>query len=50
LLCLPAFPQVQKDDIDLIAQQFDLDKKKAERTLRGNKGDLRATLRALLAV
>ncbi|PRW60148.1 Purple acid phosphatase 15 [Chlorella sorokiniana] len=41
--------KVAKEDVDLIAQQFDLDKKKAERCLREAKGDVKAALRALLA-
>ena len=48
--CLPARLQVQKDDIELIAAQFDLDKKKAERCLRESKGDVKAALQALLKV
>ena len=42
--------QVQKEDIELIAAQFDLDKKKSERCLRENKGDIKAALRSLLKV
>lgn len=42
--------QVAKEDVDLIAQQCDLDKKKAERCLREAKGDLKAALRTLLSV
>lgn len=43
-------PQVSKEDIELVAQQFDLDKKKAERCLREAKGDVKAALRSLLSV
>jgi len=42
--------QVVKEDIELLAQQFDLDKKKAERCLREAKGDVRAAMHALLKV
>ncbi|KAI7840887.1 hypothetical protein COHA_005416 [Chlorella ohadii] len=42
--------KVAKEDIELIAQQFDLDKKKAERCLREAKGDVKAALRSLLSV
>lgn len=48
-LCRPHW-QVAKEDVDLIAQQCDLDKKKAERCLREAKGDLKAALRTLLSV
>ncbi|KAL4859135.1 Huntingtin-interacting protein K [Chlorella vulgaris] len=40
--------KVQKQDVELIAQQFDLDKKKAERCLREVKGDVKAALTQLL--
>lgn len=43
-------PQVAKDDIELLTQQFDLDKKKAERCLREAKGDVRAAMHELLRV
>lgn len=39
-----------KDDIELLTQQFDLDKKKAERCLREAKGDVRAAMHELLRV
>ncbi|KAI3436157.1 hypothetical protein D9Q98_002214 [Chlorella vulgaris] len=42
--------KVQKQDVELIAQQFDLDKKKAERCLREAKGDVKAALTQLLQV
>lgn len=42
--------QVVKEDIELIAQQFDMDKKKAERCLRENKGDVKAAMQSLLKV
>ena len=45
-----AQPQVAKEDVELLAAQFDLDKKGAERTLREAKGDVRAAMRALLVV
>ena len=48
LLC--ACVQVQKEDIELVAAQFDLDKKRAERCLRESKGDVKAALQALLKV
>lgn len=41
--------QVAKEDVELLAAQFDLDKKRAERCLREAKGDVRAALRTLLA-
>ena len=41
--------KVQKDDIELVATMFDLDKKRAERCLREHKGDAKAALRALCA-
>lgn len=44
------YPQVAKEDVELVAQQFDLDKKKAERCLREAKGDVKAALRTLLSV
>lgn len=42
--------QVQKEDIEVIAQQFDMDKKKAERALRENGGELKTALQSLLKV
>lgn len=42
--------KVAKDDIELLTQQFDLDKKKAERCLREAKGDVRAAMHELLRV
>ncbi len=48
--CAALPPQVAKEDIELVAQQFDLDKKKAERCLREAKGDVKAALRSLLSV
>jgi hypothetical protein len=50
LALLRARLQVQKEDIELIAAQFDLDKKRAERCLRESKGDVKAALQALLTV
>lgn len=47
---LHAVPQVAAADVELVAQQFDLDKKRAERALREAKGDVKAALRSLLAV
>lgn len=49
-MLLVALAQVQKQDVELIAQQFDLDKKKAERCLREAKGDVKAALTQLLQV
>ncbi|EFN53351.1 hypothetical protein CHLNCDRAFT_137085 [Chlorella variabilis] len=40
--------KVQKEDIEVIAQQFDMDKKKAERALRENGGELKTALQSLL--
>lgn len=42
--------KVSANDIDLIAMEFELDKKRAERALRENRGDARATMEALLSV
>ncbi|PSC76342.1 huntingtin-interacting K [Micractinium conductrix] len=42
--------KVAKEDVDLLAGQFDLDRKRAERCLREAKGDAQAAMRALLAV
>ena len=46
---LSLYLQVQKEDVELIAAQFDLDKKKAERCLREAQGDVKAALQSLLA-
>ena len=40
--------KVAAADIALIAAEFELDKKKAERALRENKGDLKTAIEALL--
>jgi len=40
--------QVRQEDIDLVANEFELGQDKAERYLRMHRGDLVATLRALL--
>ncbi|KAL4423200.1 hypothetical protein ABPG77_000333 [Micractinium sp. CCAP 211/92] len=42
--------KVAKDDVELLAQQFDLDKKRAERCLREAKGDVHAAMHELLRV
>ncbi len=42
--------KVTKEDIDLIATEYEIDRKKAERRLRECKGDLRAALRSFLEV
>lgn len=40
--------KVNKEDIDVIASEFEMDKKAAERRLRENGGDLEKALHALL--
>jgi len=40
--------KVSEEDIQLVASQFDLDVKSAERALRENRGDAAETLRSLL--
>ena len=40
--------QVSKDDVKVVAQEFDLDQKAADAKLRENNGDLRSTLVALV--
>lgn len=47
---LTLLAQVQKADVELVAGQFDLDMKRAERCLREAKGDVKATLQSLLNV
>ncbi|KAL4458870.1 hypothetical protein ABPG75_013735 [Micractinium tetrahymenae] len=42
--------KVAKEDVELIAQQFNLDRKRAERCLREAKGDVRAAMHELLRV
>ena len=41
---------MQKEDVELIVQQFDMDKKQAERCLRESGGNVRVALKSLLAV
>lgn len=40
--------ELQQSDIDLVALEFELDKAKAEKILRENKGDVASTFRQLL--
>lgn len=40
--------KVAQEDIDLIAAEFELDRKRAERELREAKGDVKAAIGALL--
>lgn len=40
--------KVQAEDVNTIAVEFELDKKTAERRLREHRGDVVATLQALL--
>ena len=40
--------KVAQEDVDLIASEFELDKKKAERELRMAKGDVKAAMEALM--
>lgn len=42
--------KVAKVDVEMLVEQFDMDKKKAERCLREAKGDARAAMQALLRV
>ena len=42
--------KVAQEDIELLVAEFELDKKAAERKLRENKGDAKATIEALLQV
>jgi NACalpha-BTF3-like transcription factor len=42
--------KVAQEDIELIVAEFELDKKAAERRLRENRGDAKATIEALLRV
>lgn len=40
--------KVASQDIDFLALEFELDKRKAERALREHKGDLRETILSLV--
>lgn len=42
--------KVSKEDIDLIAEEYEIDRKKAELRLRECKGDLKAALHSFLKV
>ena len=40
--------KINKEDVDVIANEFEMDKKAAERRLRENGGDLEKALQSLL--
>lgn len=40
--------KVAQEDIDLLAKEFELEKKKAERALRESKGDVKVAIQSLL--
>ncbi|CAF1045538.1 unnamed protein product [Didymodactylos carnosus] len=40
--------KIKKEDVDLIVQELELPRSRAEKTLRENRGDLIATMRALV--
>lgn len=40
--------KINKEDVDVIALEFELDKKVAERRLREHKGDLKEALKSFL--
>ena len=40
--------KISKEDVDVIASEFEVDKKLAERRLREHKGDLVAALKSFL--
>ena len=40
--------KVRREDVDLIVQELDLPRSKAEKTLRQYRGDVIATLKALV--
>jgi NACalpha-BTF3-like transcription factor len=40
--------KIRKEDVELIIQEFELPRSKAEKTLRQNHGDIHATLKALI--
>jgi len=40
--------KISPEDVDLIATEFEMDKKLAERSLREGKGDVRAAIESLL--
>ena len=57
--CRPTLPhrerelaavKVAKEDIELIASEYEIDRKAAERRLRECRGDLRAALQSFLEV
>ena len=40
--------KVKKEDVDLVCQEFEINKQRAERVLKENNGDLQAALTALV--
>lgn len=40
--------KVSESDIDIIASEFEIQKRQAERALRENKGDLQATIKEMI--
>lgn len=42
--------KINESDVTIIAREFELHKKIAERALRENQGDLKATMKALISV